>query len=705
MNGFFDFIAFVGSNRSNAKRINSTNWKNLIYSLLDTILDSENGIRGISEYFAVIVEADPEVFISVIEDKLQIENSLLNQEINEKASLKVIYPLAYALRKAAAPHKTFSHAMYVLFMLSSRRKVFFDNMGYVLNPIYLQTEASFNSRKGVLKNFFLRDHKVAWKCLISLLPENNKISSKRVEFKYFPVCFQNFSSSSYEQEIKEYVNLACAKLEGTMEQIKDIVPIIPFLPEYLADEVVDAVTRTTENSQDEEAIKNWINEWLEEVYQIEGVGQNNLKQLHSHFAAFGKENQSKKLFSYISSVKRDDIIKKTACDYMKDLSQKGVDELYKGITEAEDKAFFAEIANEVVSTDEMRRFIKYLGKGERKRLRPTVVNAYNSRDLIAFLKTEGTDYIELLCEHSCDPYLMKYVDSLSETDYKRYWNGLTRVDLSSFTPVELSTLLKKLIENEKYELALTIIYLRLERENIDVDIVLELLEKYILQEEIHQESFDKSIITAISNAVIYLQRNAPDYFERVADVESKYIGLIDYHYYKQIKNVFLRMANNPEYVEELIMKKRQRQSLGQYDSSSNILLSQFKMAPGSNIQGSLDFHKYLEWFEYARKSDNKEMIDVFMRASYHVFPDKDGFFMDRKVAEFIERDANDNMLVIFEIEVLNSISPEGTDSDSDVWENVIKDFYNKSIRCEEEGYLRLSIVFKNVSTILEEHWR
>ena len=703
ISGVFDFIAFFGCNRSLVKRINSANWKNLMYSLLDTVLDRENGIKCISEYLDVIVEADADIFISVIENKLQIENNLLNQKINENANLDFIYPLAYALRKAAAPHKTFSRAICVLFTLSCRRKIFFDNMRYVLNPIYLQTEASFNSRKGVLRNFFLRDYKVAWKCLMSLLPENNKISSRRVEFKYLPICFQTFSNTSYEQEINEYVDLACAKLEGTMEQIKDIVPIIPFLPEYMADKIVDAVIRTTEISQDAEAIKNWMNDWLKEMYQVEGLEQNKLKYLYTHFTVFVEKKRSHNPFAYIPSMKRDESLKKAACDYMKDLSQKGVGELYKGMIDAEDKAFFAEIAKEVVPLDEMRIFIKYLGKEERRRFRPTVVNAYKSRDLIAFLKREDSDYIELLCEHRCDHYLMEHVNSLSEANYRRYWNGLTRVDLSSFTSVELSILLNKLIENENFELALNMVYVMQERENLDVEIVLELLEKYILPEEIHQESFDRSIIASISNAVMFIQQNASDYFERVADIEAKYIKLMDYHYFTKIKNIFIKMANNPEYVEKLIIKKRQQESLGQYDTSASILLRQFKIAPGSCIQGSFDFPKYLEWLEYAQKSDINEMMDVFMRATYHVLPDKDGFFMDRNVAEFIERDATDNMLIIFEIEAMNSIGPIETDRNSDAWEKITKDFLYKSIRCEEEGYLRLSNVFRDVSTMLEDH--
>ena len=704
LHGVFDFIAFFGSNLSLAKRVNPNKWKDLMYYFLNSVLDRKNGIRCLSEFLNVIVEADAEIFISVIEDKLKIEDSLLNQEINEEDSLEFTFPLAYALRKAAAPYKTFSRAMYVLFTLSRRRKVFFDNMVYVLNPTYLQTEASFDSRKGVLKNFFMRDCKMAWRCLVSLLPDNNKISSRRVEFIYFPICFPNFSSVNYEQEIKAYVDLACAKLEGIME-VKDIVPIIPFLPEYLADEIIGAVIRTTENSQDAEAIKNWMNEWLKEMCHAEGVGRNNLKKLYKHFATFDDDNSFQKLFAYIPSLKRDKTLKKTACDYMEDLYQKGVDELYKGLTDAEDKLFFAEIVNEVVPADIIRSFIKYLGTDERRRLRPTIVNVYSTRELIAFLERGDSDFIEVLSEHSCDRYLMEYVDSLSEADYKRYWNGVSRVDLNSFTSIELNILLQKLIENENFKLALNIVYAGLERENINIDIILELLEKYIIPEEIQQEYFDRSIISAISSVVLYLQQNVSDDFDRVANIEAKYIELIDYHYFTEIKNVFFKMANNPEYVETLIMEKRHRESKGQYITSASILLSQFKIAPGSSPQGSLDFNKFLEWFEYAQESDNNEMLNVFMRASYHVVPDKDGFFMNRKVAEFIERQAKDKMLVIFEIEAMNSIGPIEIDRDLDTWENRKKEFYDKAIRCEEEGYLRLSNVFRDVVKMLEDHER
>jgi hypothetical protein len=55
------------------------------------------------------------------------------------------------------------------------------------------------------------------------------------------------------------------------------------------------------------------------------------------------------------------------------------------------------------------------------------------------------------------------------------------------------------------------------------------------------------------------------------------------------------MANTPQYVERLIDDRNKRANEGLYNSSENLLLYWFKIAPGCGVNGSFDFQKYIDW--------------------------------------------------------------------------------------------------------------
>ena len=77
--------------------------------------------------------------------------------------------------------------------------------------------------------------------------------------------------------------------------------------------------------------------------------------------------------------------------------------------------------------------------------------------------------------------------------------------------------------------------------------------------------------------------------------------------------------------------------------------------------------------------------------------------MNIKVVEFLESQADQYLLTLFEVEALNSIGMVDLNPKLQVYDNLFKDFAIKAVKCEEEGYIRMSRVFRRLASIIETH--
>lgn len=173
------------------------------------------------------------------------------------------------------------------------------------------------------------------------------------------------------------------------------------------------------------------------------------------------------------------------------------------------------------------------------------------------------------------------------------------------------------------------------------------------------------------------------------------------------KFVYYEMANNPEYVKELIIKRNQSEAEGKYDLKLFNLFSYCKIAPGTQMDGRLNESRFIDWYRYAENIENdrisERMMRFFGKMIYHVKGDEDGFVVNRFVAEFIENNADRNILQAFEMEAINTRGAINVSPWSNELKNIIDDLKYRVEQCENEGYLTLSKSYRNILELYRAH--
>lgn len=704
LDGVCDFLAYYGCCMSNKSRLPSGEWKNLLFEFLFKVLYEKNGFACIAEKLSVLVEADPDVFVSVFERKLDEKNDVMHVLLSRESNASIAYPLSFSLRKAAAYKECFAGAMSILFDLTKYSSVFLDNICYVINLCYLQTEAPLSSRIGLIKGFFMRNDEIAWKVLLSLLPGYCLTTSKRMEFHYYPIQMIELTKADFDDELEWFVDIACYNINENVKRAIDLIRIAPILSDRnahiisnfilekikpsegtvgLLQAVEDSLAGSVPSSEKKAALVR-----LQDAYEInreELSGREAFK-----FKYHGGRKVSKKLMQ-------------SAIKYVEALYQKnGFEGLSSGFHKVEEVWFYCDIIRKVLSEEELQGFCDYLNNSDAKEYLWPLFDTFSSKELVMFLDKNNPSFVDILSAHECDSFLLKYVGKMPEEKKEVFWKGRHLIKLGDLSSLQLKQVAESYMKYGNYDAAVSMMSLfnLFESEQTRIDQVIHVLQGFPMPEEF-SNPIDFDTIWDIQRLLTFLQEKAPEQNETIAELEEKYITLYKSRSLGEVKFVFYKMANHPEYVENLIAKKHQAEQSGDYNSPASLLLYRFKICPGYSLDGSFNLLKFYTWYDYADHSDVRdEMIKAFGTAAYHAKSIDDDFFMNRKVVEFIETHSDVELITAFEIEALNSVGVVELDPELKVYTKLAEEFTNKAVRCEEEGYIKVSRSFRSVASML-----
>ena len=704
LNNACDFLAYYGCCMGNKSRLESNKWENLLFEFLSRVLSDKNGFFGLVEKLVTLVEADPGIFVSVFERKIDEEGDLIHLFLSRDNNTSIVYPLAYSLRKVAAYKDCFAGAMSVLFELTKYSSIFLDNISYVLNLHYLQTEAPLASRLGVIKNFFMRNNEIAWRILLSLLPGHDCMTSRRMDFRYYPIQMIELTRADYDDEMEWFIDLACYNLNGSVKRAIDLIEMAPILSDRNAHLISNFVLDSIKPSEDTVELLQVIEESLSSSTPT-SEKKAALVRLQDAYEINREELEGRAAFKFEHHWRKKDSKKhiNAAMKYVESLyREKGFDGIISGFHKVEEVRFYCEIIKKVLPEDELRSFCNYLNSTNSKDYLWPLFDSFSSRELVMFLDKDDPSFIKILCTHECDSFLLKYVEKLPEEKKEAFWKERHRIKLGDLSSPQLRKMAESYEKYGNYDAAVGMLswYNLFESEQTKVDQVIRVLQQYSLPEDFSSYQMENNQIWDIQRLLAFLQEHAADRADTIAELEEKYITLYLTKSVGEVKYVFYKMANHPEYVEKLIIKKHQAEENGNYNSSAAFLLYRFKVSPGYSADGSFNLLRFCTWYDYAVHSELKEeMVRAFGTAAYHA-NSVDDFFMNRKVIEFIETCSDEELITSFEIEALNSIGPVQLDAEVNVYDKLAKEFQNKAVRCEEEGYIKVSRSFRSVASML-----
>lgn len=703
MEGIADFIAILSVNSKKRKRLSNREFRNDIYDFEKNIIcgNSEDAICSFLRIADVWLETDIETLLCVLNKQIQVQDSKLIEMIKNNNG-EVVYPIADVLRKAAMSDKYFPDAMMLFHKLSEINSLFEKYMKIIMAPAYIQTTAGIDVQMGVIKKLYRMNAGWTWDFVADLIPGNFMYSYKRLEYRYLPIHVDELSKDEYEDSVKTFISFLCDNTNRSTGHFIKLISVIPYVDN---DSVADIEANFFKNSDYENADILWGT--LQRVY--DSLDENDeekkkmLDRLMIRCYSGKKQYLEKSLFSYQNSLENRLEIIPEAKKYVNDLYQKeGIEGLETLAGSVEDISLLTDITVEILSVDQLLELITLLDNKEYSRYKTLLVEKLSSEELIKFIEHDSLSRMHLLAEHSIDNKILIYENRLNVTEKNLFWKCVSVYGCYCLKQRNYVKFINQLSINDRCDDAIHALAISLEKNEIDVDLIIQTLNAYDIPGNLVTE---RKIAYDINKLIGYLQNNDSERMDEIVEIEQKYFWLLLHGGKNSPKYIFYKIAGDPKYVNEMLKTELEHSKNGQFSLGVDRILHLCNIAPGILPNGTFDFKIFTKWKNYLeRLRDSKikdKMLMLFAKMIINTPVDSDGFIMNRKVADYIETCSNDKLLNNIKIALLNSIGPIRVTNGAEMRKSVVKRFRESSDAFMLEGYIEIGRIYRNVADIVE----
>ena len=707
MNGIADFLALLSVNSKMRKRLSDNALHNCIYLFERDILcaNSVYAIKKLIQVSTILLEADIKGFLYILEDAIKTDSNVLLNLICDNDH-EVVYPLADTLRKAAMSAKYFPDAMMLLYELSECNKLFEQYMKNIMIPAYIQTSAGIEIQMGLIKKLDRMNSEWTWHLVADLLPGNYPDMYRRLEYRYLPIHADELSVNEIKDRISIFISFLGEKTDHSKEQQIKLLSVIPYVDNDNASDIADIIIR---NNREDEADTLWglLHRIAERIPANDEEKQRILDILRSHFVS-GKDNYLKKeLFSHRNVSKKQKEYLPKAKEYIRNLYEReGIEGIAAFSVTIEDTFLLADITAQIVPKEQLLDLIGILSNGEYNRFRSLLVGKLSSEELIELIKQDFKNRIYLLSDHQVDNQIIAFVNKIKATEQTLFWKNIFIGGCDGLNSRNYVKLVKQLRKYDRCEDAIRALGYCIDKDLVDAGLIIEILKAYVIPEDsyINKNSLEYEINILIG----YLQKNALERRDEIAEIEKKYIHELVPTGITMPKYVFYKMANEPEFVKSILEEDYKKIYSGDYRYIADTLFYHFKLTPGIQENGSLDFSVFKAWKEFAEKISDPgikgKMRSLFAKGIIYTPADPDGFIMDRKVAEYVENCKDDSLITGIEVALFNSIGYFDLTPGSDSTDIVINHLKERSDILMNEGYFEIARVYRNAADVFENHY-
>lgn len=195
------------------------------------------------------------------------------------------------------------------------------------------------------------------------------------------------------------------------------------------------------------------------------------------------------------------------------------------------------------------------------------------------------------------------------------------------------------------------------------------------------------------------------------EIEWKYLNIMDGDGEHTPKYLYRKLSTKPDFFMEVLSiafkaRNEEKRNLTEQEkilaSHCHKLLFSWKLVPGLLEDGSIDYTLLSYWFDtVSGVSKEKDRYGVAMtyfgHTLFHAPADKDGFFIDRKIAEILQNDIEGNIRSGYSTEAYNSRGVHWVDPTGSA-EFMLEEAYNKKAEeSEVNGYFRLGEMLRKIS--------
>lgn len=716
--------------------------ENLPFLVTREVLENDNWEiwAGLNELLPLLAEASPDEFLKQIDNKLKKNPSTLEKLFTEKEIYVTTYNYSTGLYWSLELIAWESRNLIQACMLLSKISIFdmeeaIKHIANIILPWYPQTKAPIENKVIVVRNILKEQPLNGWKLLMDLMPGKITIASPSYKPKWINI-IENTEievlQSEYWEQITIYIDLAISFSKTDTSKLCDLIDLLDDLPKELFDKIYNKLSSSTIiNLKDTRKYVIWnhledLIVWHQKFTKSESsISKEALKRLTylssrlkpKDLVIFAKRFFRKDTWHIIDDRKDYKIGEKKLHEIQIELCNKileiNFEKLLHFIKSVEDSYIVGICLAELNIADNLEnKILDYLQSKNLKLLDFAKGYVYKKFNL------KGNDWMErldlrewkkekklnFLLELPCVMETFKIVESVMNKDADAYWK---KIDIRFVKEVEeLNYAIEKLLESNRPDRALWIINsMLIEKKNCEYnkEIAIKCLREMLNNQEKINNMSSYDIVKVIKDL-----QNSDVSKEELFNIEWAYLPLLNGEDARPI-TIEQTIATNPEKYNEILclaykphsLKENPQKIDEKIATNAYRLLNQWRFVPGT-INGLIDKDKLNKWFlemkEICAKSDRLEVgLSNFGKVLYHSPKDKDGFWIDKNVADILNQDDADIIRSGFKTEAFNSVGVVNYDSEGSAYENLAKKYQDKAEAADKEGYYNLAREMRKLS--------
>jgi len=683
-----------------------------------------------------LAEASSSEFLRQLENYLSNDKELKVLFENESGITTYNYsvPIYWSLELIAWNTDNCVRACMILSKLAKKDEKAIEHIANIILPWYPHTFAPFLFRKTIVENILKQDINVGWTLIKKIMPGEITYSVSTYKPKYInvPEDQTSITYKEYYDQIDEYIKLMINYCKLSNKRLIDMINLLNKVSKESFDRICNYLTSSKiKNKSDKgkyelwDKIKSLIHslkkqknikesikkEMLDKLkYVVETLKPNDYKYIISRLFKKDSWDLIEDYNNYNDSEKKLD--EKRFIELKKIYEKEGINSIINLANVVENSYKLGFILADIKLTLKEEKLILYcldkndnmveFAKGYVYKKYNLDKQEYNIKWLLDISVKAKNNFLQML------PYTIttfENVEKLLKKEYKKYW---LKVDIRLINDeITLKYGINKLLEVKRYSRVLWMYRLSLNNnENIEYDanIVLICLEK--MNKNFNQ--YD------ICEAIRELQNRKVDE-NRLFYIEWKYLPLLNNESYRPITMEKKIASDVTKYVEILELaykehsKEKDNRNVDQNIATNAYrLLRQWKFVPGTQEDGFIDGKKLNLWYEKMKeKCKEKDRFEVGLSCFGHVLfyspKSKNGFWIDKNVAEILNDNDNDIIRKGFKNEAFNSVGIVNWDENGLDYLKKRDEYRVKAEDTELEGYYNFATALREISDNFEFH--
>lgn len=706
---------------------------NLSLLVVREILKNDNWEiwASLGELLPLLAEASPEEFLYQLEDKIRNSPSLIKQLFNENESYittsNYSTGLYWSLELIAWEPRNLIETGMILTKLASFDKEAIKHIANIILPWYPQTKSPIENRIILVKNILKEYPIYGWNLLMYLMPGKITVASPSYKPKYINKIEEENEvlQNDYWEQISKYFELAIENSKTNTEKICDLIDLIDDVPKNLFDKIYAKLSSkkiVTLSETRRFIIWNHLEDFIVWHKKISKSQNSIATEMNKSIQLLSKSLKPQNITIYAKRYFRKDTwhlvddrkdykigeqqLYKIQLNLAGKILSLGIEKCINFAKNIEDSYLFGICNAELNLSKSLEE--KIMNHLESKNLK---LVDYAKGYTYKTFKLNGFKWIETLSMNNWsmhkklnfllvlphDKKTFELVKSQMGTNQVNYWKN---VDIRIVNDIDdLNYATEMLLNADRPEKSLWLICSSLYRDNscnYNKDIAINCL-KLMLK---HQERLSNLDAHHITQIIKNLQDSDISQ-EELFNIEWSYLPLLDGREARPI-TIEKMMSDDPKVYNDILclaykphsMKSNPKKVNENVATNAYRLLNQWKLVPGLS-NGIIDKEKLNNWYvqmiDICKKSDRLEVgLSNFGKVLYHSPKDKSGFWIDKNVAEILNKDDADIIRSGFHTEAFNSLGVINYDPEGSVFESLAKEYEEKAISADTEGFYKLA---------------